>query len=87
MTGNLKYQAYQTAYIGDGFVIQTYVLTIITVLLTYLIILPLKIPIVFIEEWIINKLAICWESRVDYESIKNIMNKSVSENSMELNIF
>ena len=56
MTGNLKYQAYQTAYIGVGFVIQTYVLTVVTVLLTYLIILPLKIPIVFIEEWIINKL-------------------------------
>ena len=56
MTGNLKYQAYQTAYIGVGFVIQTYVLTIVTILLAYLIVLPLKIPIVFIEEWIIEKL-------------------------------
>ena len=40
MAGNLKYQAYQTAYIGVGFVLQTFVLTIFTILLTYLIILP-----------------------------------------------
>ena len=56
MTGNLKYQAYQTAYIGVGFVIQVYVLTVVTVLISYLFVLPLKIPIVFIQEWIIEKL-------------------------------
>ena len=56
MTGNLKYQAYQTAYIGVGFVIQTWVLTVVTVLISYLFILPLKIPIVFIQEWWIEKM-------------------------------
>ena len=57
MTGNLKYQAYQTAYIGVGFIIQTYVFTFLTVSFTFLFILPLKIPIVFIQEWYIDKLS------------------------------
>ena len=54
MTGNLKYQAYQTAYIGVGFMIQTYLLTAVTVLVTYLFILPLSIPIDFIKDFIIE---------------------------------
>ena len=57
MTGNLKYQAYQTAYIGVGFIIQTYVFTFITVSFTFLFVLPLKIPIVFIQKWYIDKLS------------------------------
>ena len=57
MTGNLKYQAYQTAYIGVGFVIQVYVLTAITILISFLFVLPLMIPIPFIEDWLLDKMA------------------------------
>ena len=42
MTGNLKYQAYQTAYISIGFIIQLYLFFTVLLLLCWLFILPLS---------------------------------------------
>ena len=56
MTGNLKYQAYQTAYIGVGFIVQLFLAFIVMLLATWLVVLPLSIPIVPIKDFVIEKL-------------------------------
>ena len=56
MTGNLKYQAYQTAYIGVGFIVQPFLAFIVMLLATWLVVLPLSIPIVPIKDFVIEKL-------------------------------
>lgn len=45
MTGNLKFQAYQTAYIILGFSIQAMFLWLVFVVITWGIILPMTLPI------------------------------------------
>ena len=56
MTGNLKYQAYQTAYIGVGFIIQLFLCFVVFLLISWLFVLPLAIPIIPIKDFIIEKL-------------------------------
>ena len=56
MTGNLKYQAYQTAYIAAGFIVQLWLVTIVLLLLAWLVVLPFIVPIDFIKNYIIEKL-------------------------------
>ena len=56
MTGNLKYQAYQTAYIGVGFIVQLFLAFIVMLLAAWLVFLPLIIPIVPIKNFVIEKL-------------------------------
>ena len=56
MTGNLKYQAYQTAYIAAGFIVQLWLVTIVLLLFAWLVILPFIVPIDFIKKFIIEKL-------------------------------
>jgi len=55
MTGNLKYQAYQTAYIGVGHILLSYLFTIVFVIISWGLILPLSLPIHFICDWLIEK--------------------------------
>ena len=56
MTGNLKYQAYQTAYIAAGFIVQLWLVTIVLLLFAWLVVLPFIVPIDFIKDYIIEKL-------------------------------
>ena len=56
MTGNLKYQAYQTAYIGVGFVLQIGLFTFVFLLLGWGLILPIILPIDFIKDWLIQQI-------------------------------
>ena len=56
MTGNLKYQAYQTAYIAAGFIVQLWLVTIVLLLFAWLVVLPFIVPIDFIKNFIIEKL-------------------------------
>ena len=56
MTGNLKYQAYQTAYIGVGFIVQLFLAFIVMLLAAWLVFLPLIIPIDPIKNFVIEKL-------------------------------
>ena len=56
MTGNLKYQAYQTAYIGVGFIVQLFLVFIVLLLATWLVVLPLMIPITPVKDFVIEKL-------------------------------
>ena len=56
MTGNLKYQAYQTAYIAAGFIVQLWLVTIVLLLFAWLVVLPFVVPINFIKNFIIEKL-------------------------------
>lgn len=56
MTGNLKYQAYQTAYISIGFILQLYLFFAILVLLCWCFILPLTVPIKSIQDYLTERI-------------------------------
>lgn len=64
MTGNLKYHAYQTAYFGAGFLIQLTLCFVALLLISWLIALPLAIPIEPVKQFIIDKLQGLWPTLV-----------------------